>query len=111
MTTKVIEGCGVGVVGYEDDYLVIDGTTCGASGMLPEQVGESVYHAITYRHADTSDSNFWRRQYATRVGDNPLPTVYRVKITVESEPLTQAESDAWWAAREREHRGDDDGVY
>ncbi len=95
---KTIEGVFVPVSGYEENYLQSldeNGESVSATSMLGD------VHTV-----DSSEvSAFEGNRYMLGIIDEyrahnptPYPPAYRIKITVEVEPLSDAETEAAWLA-------------
>lgn len=118
-----LTGDGVAVHGYEEDYLELTHAACerrfvGASDLVRAACGEMLdwSHATALLYVDehgepatdegrvdATTTDTWRDAVLQVSSDDPaqrrLPTVYRLRVTVEAEPLSPEESAAWWAQR------------
>jgi len=103
-----IEGICVAVTGYEEDFLrFANGDTVGACSM----VKAAGAHPLEWRtetafssggKIDSRIAQEWeklREEYRNDTG-NEYPSAYRVRIRVEVEALTPAETAAYWKERQ-----------
>ena len=108
---KVIEGVGFGAKGEEDDYiLLIDDevgstTSITATNFIPTE-------AVTrWAHLESLIGGFGEDRSAERLAENyadvPRPRAYRLRITVDAEPLTSSETDALLARARSYNRARD----
>jgi hypothetical protein len=105
---REISGVGFGVYGFADDYILLlaeDGEPdhVQASKLVPESGRASWSHITSLCEGFGPDNN--DRVLTREDGRSVRPVAHRIRIVVECEPLTEAETEALLAAaRERERR-------
>lgn len=102
---------GISVIGYEEDYLsTTEKGSIGVSGIVDLVGVENVSwsHAVAFEYPGSKSWLGETEEYRKLTG-RTRPPVYRMKIVVEAEELTDAEAEAWWLGRVR-HGVDEDDI-
>ena len=99
-----LEGTGLAVSGYEEDYLDFGPGFVGITDLVTRAagVGSPDWSVLTaFEYCDSPASENWQETadgYRLSTG-RKWPPVYRVRIHIEAEELSPDEADAWWVAR------------
>jgi hypothetical protein len=95
---KTVEGIGHVIGDWETSHVRMGGELHSLSSLLhaagTEVLRESEESGFMFRGLDWADD---RAEYHKRT-QRGLPRVYRLKITVEAETLSEEEGEAYWAA-------------
>ena len=87
----VYEGLALPVLGFDEDYLWMDGVAVGACDLLAKATG-----------VDTSE-------FPDSYGWSELPRIgFRVRIEIAAEPIPVTEAQREWERFERQQRGGTD---
>ena len=103
------EGVCLAVSGYEEDYLDFaePGSACGIAELVEQAAGmESPRWDVLTAFELVQSSTAGRDTWSTTVADyqaetgRKWPPVYRVKIRVEAEALSDEETEVFWLKRQ-----------
>jgi hypothetical protein len=103
---KEIEGVGLSVIGYEEDFIeFIDGRTVGMHNFAPESVDWEVASAVVYVGADDC-RDAWKEcmdEYIKETG-RQFPKLFKFKITCEAEELSEKEITEYWQGKQNKYK-------
>lgn len=103
---KIIEGIGFGVSGHEEDYFSFidpERDCLSMSGLLPETVNPYLNMSIITEHDEKQYDDTTLKDWRKKSGKQ-FPTLYKLKITTECEPLSEAESVAYWLSQQQKYK-------
>jgi hypothetical protein len=105
MGRVTIDGVGIAVHGHDDDYIELDEQDLGIANLVIQAAGvgspaANVLSAFKY-DGTQGEGGVWHEFVATyrQESGREWPPVYRVRIAVEAEALSDEECAAWWMER------------
>jgi hypothetical protein len=116
MRRHEIIGTGVAIRDYEDDRLALDVGHAGITSIARAAGVETIRYGTNcaFEYAGTAaddEATRWQHDvdvYRASAG-RQFPPVYRFRVVLEAEELSEDEARAWWEARQAAALGDGGG--
>lgn len=98
MSNKQFEFVGVPVIGYEEDYLETINSNIGMSELLVQSGVEriSTQEKYGFEYDDGGYFDKYKKQYLLNHPNNKCPPIFKIKMSVEVEQLSEEEAIEFW---------------